>query len=249
MTKNIFKTFNKNLNSLLPIGFNKVSLKLGKSYFFNKLSFRIQIKGISVFIGPNGTGKSTCIKLLAGLIEPDSGEVIFPRNEINSRIIGYVPQKIILLRRSVKENLSHALSISGYPKNEKFSRIDEIIKFAKLKHLANISARNLSMGQQQLVSIMRALALRPSFLFLDEPCANLDIRTFQVIENLLKTASSCGIKIILVTHDLFQAKRLADEILFFHNGKITEQTRAKDFFKNPKSKQAKYFQNGLLLKE
>ena len=140
MTKNIFKTFNKNLNSLLPIGFNKVSLKLGKSYFFNKLSFRIQIKGISVFIGPNGTGKSTCIKLLAGLIEPDSGEVIFPRNEINSRIIGYVPQKIILLRRSVKENLSHALSISGYPKNEKFSRIDEIIKFAKLKHLANISA-------------------------------------------------------------------------------------------------------------
>ena len=126
MTKNIFKTFNKNLNSLLPIGFNKVSLKLGKSYFFNKLSFRIQIKGISVFIGQNGTGKSTCIKLLAGLIEPDSGEVIFPRNEINSRIIGYVPQKIILLRRSVKENLSHALSISRYPKNERFSRIDEI---------------------------------------------------------------------------------------------------------------------------
>ena len=69
MTKNIFKTFNKNLNSLLPIGFNKVSLKLGKSYFFNKLSFRIQIKGISVFIGPNGTGKSTCIKLLARMID------------------------------------------------------------------------------------------------------------------------------------------------------------------------------------
>ena len=122
------------------------------------------------------------------------------------------------------------------------------MKFAKLEHVAKQSARNLSIGQQQLISIMRALAIRPSFLFLDEPCANLDPQTTQIIENLIKTVSKAGVKIIIVTHDVFQAKRLANDILFFHNGKIIEHTKTKNFFKNPKSKEAKDFQKGLLLK-
>ena len=127
-------------------------------------------------------------------------------------------------------------------------RIKEILKFIKLEHLGKQSARNLSIGQQQLISIMRALAIRPSFLFLDEPCANLDPQTTQIIENLIKIVSKAGVKIIIVTHDLFQAKRLANDILFFHNGKIIEHTKTKSFFKKPKSKEAKDFQKGLLLK-
>jgi tungstate transport system ATP-binding protein len=95
---------------------------------------------------------------------------------------------------------------------------------------------------------MRALAIRPSFLFLDEPCANLDPKTTQIIENLIKIVSKSGVKIIIVTHDLFQAKRLANDILFFHNGKIIEHTKTKSFFKNPRSKEVKDFQEGLLLK-
>ena len=163
-------------------------------------------------------------------------------------MIGYVPQKIILLRRSVEKNLLHTLSISNYPTNKKKKRIKEILKFAKLEHLAKQSARNLSIGQQQLISIMRALAIRPNFLFLDEPCANLDPQTTQIIEDLIKIVSKSGVKIIIVTHDVFQAKRLANDILFFHNGKIIEHTKTKSFFKNPKSKEAKDFQKGLLLK-
>ncbi len=247
MIKNIFKPFNNNLNSLLPIRFNNVSLKLGNNYFFNQLSFKINTNGMTAFIGPNGAGKSSCIKLLAGLIQPNSGEVIFSTNKKIINMIGYVPQKIILLRRSVERNLLHALTISGYPTNEKKRRIKEILEFAKLTYLAKQSARNLSVGQQQLVSIMRALIIRPSFLFLDEPCANLDLKSIRIIEVLLKLASKSGVKIIIVTHDLFQAKRLSDEILFFYNGKITEQSETKDFFKRPESKQAKDFQNGLLL--
>ena len=248
MIKNIFKPFNNNLKSLLPINFHNVSLKLDNNYFFNKLSFKINTSGISVFIGANGAGKSTCIKLLTGLIKPHSGKVLFSTENKNLDTIGYVPQKIILLRRSVEKNLLHTLSISNYPTNKKKQRIKEILKFAKLEHLAKQSARNLSIGQQQLVSIMRALVIRPSFLFLDEPCANLDPKTTRIIENLIKTVSKSGVKIIIVTHDLFQAKRLANDILFFQNGKIIEHTETKSFFKNPRSKEVKDFKKGLLLK-
>ena len=95
---------------------------------------------------------------------------------------------------------------------------------------------------------MRALIARPNFLVLDEPCANLDLYTTKIIENILKVASKSGVKIIIVTHDLFQAKRLANEIIFFYNGKIIEQTKSDIFFKKPKSREAKNFQKGLLLK-
>ena len=248
MIKNIFKPLHNNLNSLLPIRFHNVSLKLDNNFFFKKLSFEINTKGISVFIGANGAGKTSCIKLLTGLIKPDSGEVLFSTNKKILNLIGYVPQKIILLRRSVEKNLLHTLSVSNYPTNKKKQRVKEILKFAKLEHVAKQSARNLSIGQQQLISIMRALAIRPSFLFLDEPCATLDPQTTQIIENLIKIVSKAGVKIIIVTHDVFQAKRLANDILFFHNGKIIEHTKTKSFFKNPKSKEAKDFQKGLLLK-
>ena len=247
MTKNIFKPFNNNPNSLLPIGFHNVSLKLDNNYFFNKLSFKINTSGISVFIGANGAGKSTCIRLLIGLMKPYSGKVLFSADNRSVDRIGYVPQKIILLRRSVEKNLLHALSISNYPTNKK-RRIKEILKFIKLEHLGKQSARNLSIGQQQLISIMRALAIKPSFLFLDEPCANLDPKTTQIIENLIKVVSKSGVKIIIVTHDLFQAKRLANDVLFFHNGEIIEQGKTNIFFRRPKSKEAKDFQKGLLLK-
>lgn len=248
MIKNIFKPLNNNLKSLLPINFHNVSLKLDNNYFFNKLSFKINTNGISVFIGPNGAGKSTCIKLLTGLIKPHSGKVLFSIHNKSLDTIGYVPQKIILLRRSVEKNLLHTLSISSYPTNKKKQRIKEILKFAKLEHLAKQSARNLSIGQQQLVSIMRALVIRPSFLFLDEPCANLDPKTTRIIENLIKIVSKSGVKIIIVTHDLFQAKRLANDILFFQNGKIIEHAETKSFFTNPRSKEVKDFKKGLLLK-
>ena len=247
MTKNIFKPFNNNPNSLLPIGFHNVSLKLDNNYFFNKLSFKINTSGISVFIGANGAGKSTCIRLLIGLLKPYSGRILFSADNRSVSRIGYVPQKIILLRRSVEKNLLHALSISNYPTNKK-RRIKEILKFIKLEHLGKQSARNLSIGQQQLISIMRALAIKPSFLFLDEPCANLDPKTTQIIENLIKVVSKSGVKIIIVTHDLFQAKRLANDVLFFHNGEIIEQGKTNSFFTRPKSKEAKDFQKGLLLK-
>ena len=248
MIKNIFKPFYDNLNLFLPIKVKKVSLKINNNFFFNKLSFNIDSNSISSFIGPNGAGKTSCIKLLTGLIKPESGEIIFSKNKNFPNSIGYVPQKIILLRRSVQENLLHALSLSNYPNDKRQKRIKEILKFSNLEKFSKKSARNLSIGQQQLLSIMRSLVSRPNFLLLDEPCANLDLKTTRIIENILKIASKSGVKIIVVTHDLFQAQRLSNEILFFYNGKIVEKTKSTIFFKKPKSREAKNFQKGLLLK-
>ena len=95
--------------------------------------------------------------------------------------------------------------------------------------------------------IEKLIPHRHPFLFLDEPCANLDLQTTKFIEDILKKASKSGVKIIIVTHDLFQAKRLADEIIFFCNGKIFEQTKSNIFFKKPKSIEARKFQKGILL--
>ena len=248
MIKNIFKPLNKNLKLLLPIEVKNVSLKLNDSFFFKKISLKIDTKLISCFIGPNGAGKTSCIKLLIGLTKPNSGEILFSKSNKIPNAIGYVPQKIILLRRTVEENLLHALALSNYMSNKRKERVKEILKFSNLEHLSKKSARKLSLGQQQLLSVLRSLISRPSFLILDEPCANLDLQTTKIIENILKVASQNGVKIIIVTHDLFQAKRLADEIIFFYNGKIIEQNKSNIFFKKPKSREAKNFQKGLLLK-
>ena len=99
MIKNIFKPLNKNLKLLLPIEVKNVSLKLNDSFFFKKISLKIDTKLISCFIGPNGAGKTSCIKLLTGLIKPNSGEILFSKSNKIPNAIGYVPQKIILLRR------------------------------------------------------------------------------------------------------------------------------------------------------
>ena len=131
MIKNIFKPLNKNLKLLLPIEVKNVSLKLNDSFFFKKISLKIDTKLISCFIGPNGAGKTSCIKLLTGLTKPNSGEVLFSKSNKIPNTIGYVPQKIILLRRTVEENLLHALALSNYISNKRKERCD---KFRKRRH-------------------------------------------------------------------------------------------------------------------
>ena len=119
MIKNIFKPLNNNLNLILPIEVKNVSLKLNNNFFFKRLSFEINTNFISSFIGPNGAGKTSCVKLLIGLIKEHTGEILFSKKNTIPNTIGYVPQKIILLRRTVEENLLHALSLLQYPSKKK----------------------------------------------------------------------------------------------------------------------------------
>ena len=244
MIESFFKSLYSSDKKLVRLTCENVRISFNKSDLFKSLSFKINSKGISLFMGPNGAGKTVCLKLIADLLKPNSGRIYYNKNVR----IGYVSQKTVLLRRSVYDNLLYALKISNAQKDKIKEMINNALFISNLNEFKTFSARTLSIGQQQLLAIMRALIIRPNLLLLDEPCSNLDPQSTLVIENILRKVSSIGVKVILVTHDVLQAKRIADEILFIHSGQIIEQTSKNKFFSSPKTIIAKNYLKGMLLK-
>jgi len=238
----------KPFSAHLPIQFEGVHLSFGKHLIFNQLNLEIGAQGITAIMGPNGAGKSLILRLLAGLIEPSQGCVHFsglsqtPRDQI-----GFVFQRPVLLRRSVEDNLLHALTIAGAERSQRPFRADALLELGGMQHLAKSPARKLSGGEQQRLTLLRALAARPGLLILDEPSASLDPQATALIENIVLRASQCGVKVIVVTHDQGQAARLADEIVFVHKGQVQATQQAHEFLTNPASREAKAYLAGELL--
>ena len=156
-------------------------------------------------------------------------------------------QRPVLLRRSVKSNIEHALKLRRVPLGERKSRAMLALKKSGLEPLENFPARSLSGGEQQRLALARAWAIMPQVLFLDEPTNNLDPAAVRSVEDLISSFHNSGTKIIMTTHDLAQAKRIADEVLFIHNGKLLEQSKAESFFLRPKSPEGLAFISGELL--
>jgi tungstate transport system ATP-binding protein len=210
----------------------------------------IQFTGtdITVVMGPNGAGKSLLLKVLAGLVAPDAGRVRWagaPPNRRRAPRLGFVFQKPVLLRRSALANMVYALKAAGI--GDARARAREALEHAGLLDLAHAPARVLSGGEQQRLALARALALRPEILFLDEPTASLDPAATLAIERLAAEAPARGTKLVLVSHDIGQAKRLAAEIVFMHRGRIAERTPAGAFFEEPTSPQARAYLAGEIL--
>ena len=210
----------------------------------NGLSLALPAGGTTAVMGPNGVGKSLTLRLIAGLIEPDRGAI-----DISSAIgrTALVFQKPVLLRRSVRANLAHALASYGVPRGQRAARLAELLFLGRLAHLADRPARVLSGGEQQRVAMVRAMAGQPDLLLLDEPTASLDPQSTAHIEALIAQASADGVKIVLVTHDRHQAERLADDIVFMNRGRVVEQSPAHRFFQAPNSTEAQAFLEGRLL--
>ena len=245
MIKETLKPLNEiiNQNSFI-LDVKNISLKLNNKFLLNKISLKILNNNFSFIMGPNGAGKTLLIKVIAGLIKPTYGEVIF-----NQTVkLGFVSQKPVFLRRSVYQNLYFALRFSTFPDSMIKNRIYEITRLTKFDKFLDLPARKLSLGQQQLLSIIRALTVKPNTLILDEPCSNLDPNATSLIEDLLLKAKESGVKIILVSHDLMQAKRLSDEVIFMHKGKIIEYSKKNFFFYNSKSREVSDYLRGKLLK-
>lgn len=199
---------------------------------------------VTCLIGPNGAGKSLLLRAITGLISITSGKIdLDPR----FKDPGLVFQRPVLLRRSVRANLSHALKLGKVPRNERAGRLAELLVNADLTRLAENPARSLSGGEQQRLAIARALAANPRMLLLDEPTASLDPAATKSIEDLITKTAAAGVKIVFVTHDQAQAKRLSDEILFLHKGQITEHTSTTKFFEHPSSKAASAYLAGELI--
>lgn len=191
--------------------------------------------GLTAVLGPNGAGKSVLLRLLHGLIAPTAGQVLYggrPLDAATRRRQAMVFQRPVLLRRSAAANIDYALRLRGRVDR---ARRDALLADVGLAELGRRPARRLSGGEQQRLALARALATEPETLFLDEPTASLDPASTETIERLTSAARSRGVKIVLVTHNLAQARRLADDVLMLRQGRVAEQTRAATFFAGPRS--------------
>lgn len=201
--------------------------------------------GITAIMGPNGAGKSVLLRVFHGLVTPASGRVKSGGSEhspAHLRQQSLVLQTPVLLRRTAEANVRFALRTRRLP-------TERAIKLLTRVHLADkarIPARRLSGGERQRLAIAQALAIEPSVLLLDEPTASLDPAATLMIEDILRDTAESGVRIVLVSHDASQARRLASEIIFLSKGCVVEQAKAKTFFDTPKSKAAQDYLAGRL---
>jgi len=203
---------------------------------------------LTCVMGPNGAGKSLLLRLIGGLIRPSAGRVTYGgAPEAGKNRIAVVFQRPVLLRRSVAANLDHALKTYGVPRAQRPERIRELMALGQLRKMSWRPARLLSGGEQQRLCMVRALAAAPDLLLLDEPTASLDPQATAAFEALITRAAADGVKVVLVTHDRDQARRLAEEIVFLHHGRIAERAPAADFFDHAQSPEAQAYLAGRLL--
>jgi len=195
-------------------------------------------------LGPNGAGKSTLLRLLHGLVAPTRGSIRWGEYDARPRSQAMVFQRAVLLRRSAAANVRYALELAGVRGAEAEARIVEVLADVGLAELANRSARVLSGGEQQRLALARAWALRPEVLFLDEPTASLDPKAMRAVEDIVRSIHGRGTTIVMSTHNLAQAKRVAGHVVFLQEGRQIEQSPAREFFIAPRSSEAAAFLEG-----
>ena len=217
----------------------------GDRALIRDVSLRIEAGRRTLILGPNGAGKSVLMRLMHGLIEPTAGRILWNGGS-GTPVQAMVFQRPVMLRRSVLDNVTYALYLAGVPAAERRTRALDVLERVGLAALADRPARVLSGGEQQRVALARAWALRPRVLFLDEPTASLDPGAAAEVERIIRVIADDGCSIVMVTHHLGQARRLADDIVFVDTGRITEHTPVADFFAAPRSAEAGQYLRGEL---
>jgi tungstate transport system ATP-binding protein len=237
---------------ILPLLLEGVTYAVAGRTLVDCISLAIEAGPRTVILGPNGAGKSLLLRLCHGLIPPSAGRIVW--HGAGAAVEGslrqrqaMVFQRPVLLRRSASANVDYALGLRGLARAVRRERVAEALDRVGLAALAGRPARILSGGEQQRLALARAWALRPEILFLDEPTASLDPAATRAVEQIIDAFHAAGTKIVMTTHDLGQARRLADEIVFLHQGRIAEHGEAAAFFDRPASPEARAFLTGDLL--
>ncbi|MCG8357396.1 MAG: ATP-binding cassette domain-containing protein [Kiloniellales bacterium] len=233
--------------ALLPLRTEGLTLEIDGKRLVDGIDLTLAAGSFTAVMGPNGAGKSLLLRLLHGLLEPTSGAIRWggaPLGEAVRRRQAMVFQQPVLLRRSVAANVDYVLRLKGPVARD---RRDGILDHVGLLDRAKQPARLLSGGEQQRLALARALAVEPEVLFLDEPTASLDPASVLMIEEIVCGAQARGTKIIFVTHDLGQARRLADEVVFLHRGRLAEQASADRFFTSPACEAARAYLEGRIV--
>ena len=233
------------MRPLLPLVAEGVELAKGGRRILGPLDLTIDGRGVTAVIGPNGSGKTSLLRLLHGLERPRRGTVRFavPDDEARRRQ-AFVFQTPVLMRRTVLDNIAYPLRLAGVARAAARERAEGLAERFGLAGAARLPASVLSGGERQKLALARALATSPDLLFLDEPTASLDGRTTRQIEGFLADAGASGTRIVLATHDLGQARRLADEVVFLHHGTVRERGPAGEVLARPATAEAAAFVRG-----
>lgn len=234
---------------LLPLVARGLHFEIDGRQIIRNVSFWIGSSGRTVILGPNGAGKSVLLRLCHGLIKPTRGELRWGNQSVAEARVqqAMVLQRPVLLRRTVVGNLLHVLSVKGVPRDQRQAIVEATLQQAGLERLASRPARTLSGGQQKRLAIARACVLRPAVLLLDEPTANLDPAAVRGVEELIRSVGAAGTKILMTTHDIAQARRLAADVMFLSDSRLLEHAAAAEFFVSPKNPSAARFLDGGLL--
>jgi tungstate transport system ATP-binding protein len=225
----------------LPLAFENASLRAGDVEIVSDLELDIVSGAPTILLGPNGSGKSTLLRLGMGLVRPTSGRVSWGRRSEPDEHLAMVFQRPVMLRRTAAANVAYAL-----PARDD-DRVAELLTHVGLAHLADRPARKLSGGEQQRLALARALARDPEILFLDEPTASLDPAAAKSVEDIVRAVAASGVKIVMATHDVGQARRLAGDIVFLARGRLVERAAAVAFFSVPATREAAAFLRGELV--
>src|SRR5687767_10562335 len=226
---------------MLPLLVDKVSYAINGRAIIDSISAEIVAGPRTVILGPNGAGKSVLMRLCHGLLRPTSGAIRWSAANGGRQRQAMVFQRPVMLRRSALSNIVYGLKLAGVGRQERELRARDVLEAVGLAGVAGQPARVLSGGEQQRLAVARAWALGPEVLFLDEPTANLDPGAARDVESLIGQIRASGTKIVMSTHNLGQAKRLGDEILFLAQGRLVERSDADRFFTQPASPEAAAF--------
>jgi tungstate transport system ATP-binding protein len=234
-----------------------ISLRLvgiGKNYrelkALDDITFKAESGKVIIMLGVNGAGKTTLLRICAGLEKPDQGSIYFNDDPITNKdlrqIATLVFQRTAMFSMSVYNNLAYGLRLRGKEDSEIKEKITKTLHDVGLDNFEKRKAKRTSGGEQQRIALARAFLLEPKILLLDEPTANLDPGIAVIIEKAIVKRKSGENIIVMATHNLAQAKRLGDEIVHIHGGKIVEMGSAEELFGNPKNELTRKFIDGEL---
>ena len=233
-------------------------------YYGNKKNETKALDGISLevqtgeflgIMGSSGSGKSTLLNCVASVIRPTGGQILVNGTDIRSlkgaelsdyrgRQIGYLFQNFELLENLTgRENILLPLALHKYEEKKGEQKLKELAEYLEIQDVLDKFPTQMSGGQKQRLCIARALTVEPKVLLLDEPCSALDVKASAKIEELLKNLKE-RYTIVIVTHNLAQAKRIADDVAFFQNGRRVETKDAETFWEKPECEETKEFLKG-----
>lgn len=230
------------MSAKFPIKLHHVIVRRRGKTVIGPVDLELGPQGATMIVGPNGSGKTTLLRVMHGIERISSGSVQWEDDDPARH--AFVFQSPVVLRRTVAQNLAFPLELLRQQKPAVKAAVGDWLGRIGLQDKAELSATRLSGGERQKLAIARALIRQPDVLFLDEPCANLDGHSTREIEAILQGAAMAGTRLVMATHDMGQARRLAHDLVFMLNGKIHETGGADLIFECPKTKELNAFLNG-----